>query len=112
MCCVGVMLLQFRAVSFSCFVVLTLFECGNGVDGEANGLAIFLCGAVLPARVCDSIDRIVIQFVLYTYVSIDLCVCVYVITISIHVCMCVCMSHRVLICLQGMHLQLSVSSCY
>ena len=54
-----------------------------------------LCGAVLPARVCVLIDKIVIQFVLYTYVSIDLCVCVYVFTISIHVCMCVCMSNRV-----------------
>ena len=68
------------------FFVLTLTECGNGADGEANGLAIFLCGAVLPARVSDSIDRIVIQFVLYTYVSIAMCVCMYVCTMSIHVC--------------------------
>ena len=65
---------------------MTLFACGNGVDGEANGLAIFLCGAVLPARVCVLNARIVIQFVLYTYVSIPMCVCMYVCTMSIRVC--------------------------
>ena len=72
----------------------------------------FLCGAVLPATVCALISKILIQYVLNTYVSIDLCACMFVCIISTHVCMFVCVPGRVLACWHAMHLQLSFQPCY